>query len=107
MESLFFNEENIFSSCPSLIKEMREGNKPSAKEYLKGKYKFDKREKLQRIQVNPIKEANEDASEYKHHVLTAEERTILTQFGHHTIEALLIHILSCVFWCEHTISVVS
>lgn len=45
-----------------------------------------------------------DAPEYKD-VLTPKEKEILSVFGHHTIEALLIHIMSRVFWSENSISV--
>ena len=31
-----------------------------------------------------------EAKEYKYEILTEEEKALLSQFGHHTIEAILI-----------------
>lgn len=62
---------------------------------------------VSRIEICSQNVENEENKEDKHSILTEEEKGLLNQFGHHTIEALLIHILSCVFWGEHTISVAS
>ncbi|KAL8553268.1 hypothetical protein ACS0TY_001800 [Phlomoides rotata] len=101
-----FNEENIYSSCSILIKEMSDGNQISAKDYLKGKYKFDKKEDdLNRIKVISSKDNMKEVGTQLYNALTPYEKQLLDQFSHHTIEALLIHIMSTLFSSENCVKV--
>ncbi|KAL3646619.1 DNA-directed 5'-3' RNA polymerase [Castilleja foliolosa] len=102
--TMYFNEENIFSRSPSLIKEMSSGDQLSAKEYLMCKYKLDKRTDG-RLKVVTSKDQMREKGTELLDVLTPQEKRLLDKFGHHTIEALLIHILSSLFSSENLVKV--
>ncbi|KAL6491853.1 hypothetical protein OROGR_034003 [Orobanche gracilis] len=102
--TMVFNEENIFSRSPSLIKEMSSGDQLSAKEYLMCKYKLDKR-RDGRLKVVTSKDQMTEKGTELLDVLTPQEKRLLDKFGHHTIEALLIHILSSLFSSENLVKV--
>lgn len=87
----------MFSQCPRLFKELIGGDSISAKEYLKGKFRVDKQKEgvteLERIKVK----SDVDGPEYKD-LLSNYEKSIISVFGHHTIEALLVYMLSRMLW---------
>ena len=44
----------------------------------------------------------EEELSYLQHLLTPDEQLLLDQFGPHTLEALLIHIMSTMFWSDNS-----
>ena len=113
--TMYFDEENIFSSVPELMRNIRGVNGCSAKEYLMGKFKYDRltegESEFVRINLESSVDSNKENSSKsklvkKYDLLTGEEKELLSHFGHQTLEALLIHILSCLYSYENSVSVI-
>ncbi len=103
-----FSEENIYASCPNIMEMMTKPLLPNAKEFLLQKYKVDK----VGDRINILRSEDEDrlSNEEKKKVvplLTEEDKELLSEFGQHTIECILIHTLCYLFHIENSVSVAS
>lgn len=103
-----FSEENIYASCPNIMEMMIKPLLPNAKEFLLKKYKVDK----VGDRINILRSEDEDrlSNEEKKKVLsllTEEDKELLSEFGQHTIECILIHTLCYLFNIENSVSVAS
>jgi hypothetical protein len=45
----------------------------------------------------------EEEFSYLQHLLTPDKQLLVDQFGPHTLEALLIHIMSTMFWSDNSV----
>lgn len=103
-----FSEENIFASCPNIMEMMTKPKLPNAKEFLLQKYKVDKVEE----RINIFRSEDEEclSNEEKKKVvplLTEADKELISEFGQHTIECILIHILCYLFNIENSVSLAS
>lgn len=101
-----YNEECLFAGNPSLLERFIKSDLPNARDYLKGKYKLDKvDDNLDRIKVLPYDKGQRTppADGYKD-LLNEADKELINSYGCHDIEAILIHILSCLFNVESSVS---